>query len=62
MTSSWPKAKKVLAKGQKPPQELEVRHGRMELTRTHDIDMDSWYRHGLMVQTWTYGIDKDLWY
>ena len=23
----------------------------MELTRTHGIDMDSWYRHGLMVLT-----------
>ena len=25
-------------------------HG-MELTRTHGIDMDSWYRHGLMELT-----------
>ena len=35
--------KKVFVKGQSPPQELEVRHGRMKLTRTYGTDMDSWY-------------------
>ena len=41
------------------------RHGRMELTRTHGIDMDSRYRHELnelMVYTWTHGIDMYSWY
>ena len=33
-------------------------HGRMELTKTNGIDMDSWYRHGLMALTWTHGIEN----
>ena len=38
------------------------------LTRTHGIDMDSWYWQGLKVKTWphgidnTHGIDLDSWY
>ena len=34
----------------------------MDLTKTHGIDMNSWYRHGLIVQKWTHGIDMDSWY
>ena len=34
----------------------------MELTRTHGIDIDSWYRHGPMALTWTLGMDMDSWY
>ena len=40
----------------------------MVLTRTHGIDMDSWYWQGLMVYAWTHsmdnthGIDLDSWY
>ena len=33
----------------------------MDLTRTHGIDMDSWYRNRPMVQTWTHGIDMHSW-
>ena len=34
----------------------------MDLTKTHGIDMESWYRIRLMVPTWTHGIDMDSWY
>ena len=34
----------------------------MDLTKTHGIDMDSWYRIRLLVQTWTQGIDMGSWY
>ena len=40
----------------------------MLFTRTHGIDIDSWYGHGLKVQILTYGIidthgmDMDSWY
>ena len=45
----------------------------MNLTKTHGIDMNSWYRirlvvdmdswcrHGLINKTWTHGIDMDSW-
>ena len=62
------KAKKVFAKFQSPPQDLEVRHGRMKLTRlmvqtwTHGIGMDLWYGNLLMVWTWTNGIKMDSWH
>ena len=32
----------------------------MNLTKTQDIDMDSWYRIRLMVQTWTPGMDINM--
>ena len=56
------KAKIILAECKSPLQELVVRQGRIKLTRTHGIDMDSRYKHRLMVYTWTHGIDKDPWY
>ena len=31
----------------------------MDLTKTHAIDMDSWYRIRLLIQTWTHAIDMD---
>ena len=40
---------------------IEYRHGLMVLTKTHGIDIDSWYRYILMVLktpmvlTWTHG-------
>ena len=34
----------------------------MDLTRTHCIDMDSWYRNAVIVQTWTHGMDIESWY
>ena len=34
----------------------------MDLTKTHGIEMNSWYRIRLMVPTWNYGIDMDSWF
>ena len=38
------------------------KNGKMDLTKTHGIDMDSWYRIRFRVQTWTHGLDMDSWH